>query len=128
MREHRGAQGEAVGRVWLAVDNSGFRVHELVQAYSFKSLLQVWELAFLCDAGLPHGVDVAGVLQRTLREHGAGSKRVTRAAMGFAYLTLGLDDFLGLEGLARVQRKENEACHAQRRIVVGLIFSSFLFF
>ena len=66
-------------------------------------------------------MDVAGALQRTLREHGAGGKRVTRAAVGFAYLTLGLDDVVGLEGLARVQRKENETRHAQPRIEAGLI-------
>ena len=66
-------------------------------------------------------MDVAGALQRTLREHGAGSKRVTRTAIGFAYLTLGLDDFVGLEGLARVQSKGNEARYAQPRIEVGPI-------
>ena len=46
MRDHRAAQGAAVVRVLLVVDNFGFRVYEGVQAYSFKSLLQVWELAF----------------------------------------------------------------------------------
>ena len=45
MGERRTAPGESVSRVLLAVENSAFRVHELVQAHSFKSLLQVWELA-----------------------------------------------------------------------------------
>ena len=56
-----------MGRVLLAVDNLTFRVYELVQANSFKSLLQLLELAFSWDASFPHGADVAGALQRTLR-------------------------------------------------------------
>ena len=42
MGERRAAPGEAVGRVLLAMDNFAFCDYELVQAYSFKSLLEVW--------------------------------------------------------------------------------------
>ena len=39
MWERNAAPGDAVDRVLLAVDNSAFRAHEPVQAYSFESLL-----------------------------------------------------------------------------------------
>ena len=41
--------------------------------------------------------------------------------MGFAYLTLGLDDFVSLEGVARVQPRGNEARDDQLRIELGPI-------
>ena len=62
------------------------------------------------------------MLQRTLREHGEGNKWVTRAAMGLAYLTLDLDDIVGVEGLARVQSEGNEACHAWPQIKLRSIW------
>ena len=42
MGERRAAPGEAVGRFLLAVHNFAFCLYELAQAYSFKSLLEVW--------------------------------------------------------------------------------------
>ena len=75
MQECSAAPAVVVCRALLAVDNSAIRAHEPVQTYSFESLRQVWKLALPWDAGLLHGADVAGALQRTLRERGAGSKR-----------------------------------------------------
>ena len=77
MRERGAAPRVVVDCVLLAVANPAFHSDEPMQAYSFL-LQQVWEVALLRNPGLPHGADLAGGPQRTLQEHGADSKRVTR--------------------------------------------------